>query len=162
MAEGLGYHPEVILAGRRINDNMADFVVERAISEILNHKKPGGDKIKVGVLGVTFKENVPDTRNTKVIRMVKKLREYGAECFLVDPVADHDAFHEEYDMNLCTWDAVPKCDAIIVAVAHEYFVKMISVEVLLEKLSSTKVVLDLKNVVDRKAAAKHGVRLWRL
>lgn len=117
-AEMLGYHPEVILAGRRINDNMGKFIAEQTVKQLIQadrHIKGA----KVNVLGITFKEDVPDLRNSKVWDLITELRAYGVEVFVHDPIADAAEARLEYGVELLGWDSLPQADAVIVAVAHE-------------------------------------------
>jgi UDP-N-acetyl-D-galactosamine dehydrogenase len=162
MAEGLGLHPQVISAGRRINDSMGGFVADKALRLILKSGLEIRTPLKVGILGATFKENVPDVRNTKVIDVALKLENAGVEVFFVDPIADADEFRHEYHRELTPWDKLPVCDAMVLAVQHEYFVRDLPLKTLLTKLTSSRILLDLKNVINRQEAEELGVCLWRL
>jgi UDP-N-acetyl-D-glucosamine/UDP-N-acetyl-D-galactosamine dehydrogenase len=163
MADGLGFHTQVISAGRRINDGMGNFVAQKCLSMILGSKGGSpGQKPRVGIMGVTFKENVPDVRNTKVISVAEALESFGAETFMVDPVADAEEFEHEYKRKLVTWEALPQCDALIFAVKHDAFMREFPLDRLMGKLSSGKLLLDLKGAFDRKEAARMGVQIWRM
>jgi UDP-N-acetyl-D-galactosamine dehydrogenase len=162
LAQSLGFHPDVILAGRRINDRMGEFVAEKAISLILKGKARPQEKIQIGIFGVTFKENIPDIRNTKVVDVAESLENLGAQVHIIDPLADHDEFEEEYGRKLVKYDDIPICDAIIYAVSHDVFKKEYPLERIMEKLTDSNIVLDLKSVLDRSLAKKLGANIWRL
>ena len=138
-AEKLGYHPDVILSGRRVNDNMARFVSERIIKALIKQ----GHSIKgqnVNVYGLTFKENCPDLRNTKVIHIVEELKDYGMNVSVADSCAHPDEALEEYGIELIPLDKLPKASVSVMAVAHrEYF------DLGFEDLGSD-IVFDLKNI----------------
>ena len=122
-AELVGYHPEVILAGRRINDSMGTHVARKTVQQMIH----AGRNIKgarVNILGLTFKENVPDIRNSKVIDVIRELHEFGVETFVHDPVAGADDALHEYGVRLCDWDDLPAADALILAVAHKQFLEL--------------------------------------
>jgi UDP-N-acetyl-D-galactosamine dehydrogenase len=163
LAEGLNIHPQVIQAGRRINDGMGPYVAQQALKLVLEQgPQLNGGKIRIGILGVTFKENVPDLRNTKVIDVIEDLEAHGVEVFTHDPVAIAAEYHEEYNRELTPWEKFPKCDALIVAVKHQIFRKEFSLTRLMEKMSDRPVIIDIKGMIDRAEAAKSNVRLWRL
>jgi UDP-N-acetyl-D-glucosamine/UDP-N-acetyl-D-galactosamine dehydrogenase len=159
-AEMLGYHPDVILAGRRINDSMGKYVAEQTVKQMIQ----AGSHIKgakVNVLGVTFKEDVPDLRNSKVFDLITELRSYGVEVFVHDPVADPAEALEEYGIELLQWEALPKADAMVAAVAHASLLRR-TVPMLLEKLHPDACLIDVKAQLDGDALSKVGIRLWRL
>src|SRR5438046_1149495 len=116
-AESLGYHPEVILSGRKINDNMGKFIVEQTIKQMIHIGNPVKDA-KVNVLGLTFKEDVPYLRNSHVIDVINELKSYGVQVFVHDPVPDPEEARNEYGLELVSWDELPKAEAMVVAVAH--------------------------------------------
>src|SRR5713101_3630443 len=121
-AELAGYHPEVILAGRRINDGMGAHIARKTVQEMIH----AGRNIKgarVNVLGLTFKENCPDIRNSKVVDIVRELQEFGVQCHVHDPEADPDEALHEYGIRLRSWDELPAADALILAVAHKSFLE---------------------------------------
>ena len=159
-AELIGHHPQVILAGRRINDGMGKFIAEQTIKNII---KRGGSvsKAKIGVLGFAFKENCPDIRNTRVIDIIEELKEYTQNIMVCDPVADAEAAQEEYGVEFVPLDSLHDMTALIVAVAHDPF-KQLSAEDMASRLNDVKLVIDVKNVVDAQALAAHGVHVWRL
>ena len=159
-AEMVGYHPEVILAGRRINDGMGKFVAERTIKHLVRN----GWQIKdtpIIVLGLTFKEDCPDLRNSRVIDVIHELESYGARVHVYDPVADANEAHHEYGVTLCDWDELPKAAAIVAAVAHRQ-IRARSPESLLGKLLPRAVLADVKSQFDRAGFDQRDVTLWRL
>ncbi|MBI5007628.1 MAG: nucleotide sugar dehydrogenase [Nitrosomonadales bacterium] len=159
-AEMTGYHPEVILAGRRINDGMAAFVAQQTIKQLIRAGSPV-KAAKVIVLGITFKENYPDLRNSKVADLVHELQDFGCEVHVHDPVADpHNAMHE-YGISLAAWDSLPAADAIVAAVSHREYLAMPKTE-LLAKLKAGGVFVDVKSAHDAAGIAAAGFRLWRL
>ena len=159
-AQKLGYHPEVILAGRRINDGMGKFVAEQTIKQLVRRGHPVKD-CPIIVLGLTFKEDCPDLRNSRVIDVIRELESYGAKVIVHDPVADtKEAFHE-YGVDLRTWDDLPKAGAIVAAVNHREF-KDRPVGDFLSKLERDGVITDVKSMFETSAFAGSGVELWRL
>ncbi len=159
-AEMLGYHPDVILAGRRINDSMGKFVAEQTIKQLIQagHHIKGA---KVIVLGVTFKENVPDLRSSKVIDLIQELRAYGAEVFVHDPVADPDDALREHDLELLPWMELPQVDAIVLAVAHEQLLAT-SLAEYGRHLIAGGCFIDVKSKFDGEALRTAGYNVWRL
>ncbi len=160
-AEMLGYHPQVILAGRRINDGMAAYVVQQTVKQMIN----SGSCIKgakVIVLGLTFKENCPDLRNSKVADIVRELAEFGCDVSVHDPIADaSEAFHE-YGITFTSWEQLPaQADAIIAAVSHKEYLAMPLSEIL-GKLKKGGVFADVKSAYDRATISASGYSLWRL
>src|SRR5207244_3753950 len=119
-AELAGYHPEVILAGRRINDNMGAYIARKTVQQMI-HAGRNIMGARVNVLGLTFKENCKDIRNSKVIDVIRELAEYGVECHVHDPMADPGETLHEYGIRLRSWDELPAADALILAVAHKGF-----------------------------------------
>jgi len=159
-AEMLGYHPEVILAGRRINDDMGKFIAEQTVKELIRNGHAVRDA-KVNVLGLTFKEDVPDLRNSRVIDVINELRSFGVEVRVHDPVPDpKDAMHE-YGIELVSWDALPRADALIAAVAHKRFMQ-IPLDQLTAKLVPGGCFMDVKARFDTAALRAAGVSVWRL
>lgn len=160
-AEELGYHSQIILAGRKINDGMAKYVVENTIKSLIKAEKQIKGA-KVAIMGLTFKENCPDTRNTKVIDIINELKEYGVEVLVYDPVADKDEAFEEYGLEFNTIEDLKEVDAIICAVAHEEF-KYINLESLTGMYSEgKKVLIDIKGLYNRKESEDKGILYWRL
>ena len=159
-AQLLGYHPEVILAGRRINDGMGSHVARKAVQQMIH----AGRNIKgsrVNILGLTFKEDVPDIRNSKVIDIVRELREFGVDAFVHDPAASAEEALHEYGVRLADWDALPVADALILAVAHRRYLEL-PVEAIARKIVPGGCVLDVKAVLDAEALRGEGLRVWRL
>jgi UDP-N-acetyl-D-glucosamine/UDP-N-acetyl-D-galactosamine dehydrogenase len=159
-AEMLGYHPQVILAGRRINDGMGKYIAEQTIK----HMIAAGSHIKgakVNVLGLTFKENCGDLRNSKVVDIINELRTYGVEVFVHDPEADAAEAMHEYGVKLSTWDTLPKADAIVAAVAHKQY-KNFSVQELASKTTPNGCFIDVKASFDAQALQRAGLAVWRL
>jgi UDP-N-acetyl-D-galactosamine dehydrogenase len=160
-AEMLGYHPQVILAGRRINDGMAAYVAQQTLKQLIKNGSPVL-RSKVIVLGLTFKENCPDIRNSKVAGVIRELKELGCEVSVHDPIADsRDAVHE-YDVALTPWEQLPvEADAIVAAVPHRSYLAM-PLRELLSRLKRGGVFIDVKSAFDRIAISEAGFRMWRL
>ncbi len=159
-ADMLGYHPQVILAGRRINDGMGHFVAEQTVKEMIRQGSPVKGA-KVIVLGLTFKENVPDLRNSRVIDVVRELQTYGIEVFVHDPVPDAQEAHHEYGLELACWDHLPVADAIVAAVAHQTFLER-PVGDYLSKLTPQGCFMDVKAQFAPNLFQGTGISLWRL
>jgi UDP-N-acetyl-D-glucosamine/UDP-N-acetyl-D-galactosamine dehydrogenase len=159
-AEMLGYFPQVILAGRRINDGMGKYVAEQTVKQLIQHGAPvnGADVI---VLGLTFKEDVPDLRNSRVIDVVRELQSYGIRTHVHDPVAHPADAEHEYGVELVDWEALPRAVAMVGAVAHRAF-KARPVDDLVAKLAPGGLFVDVKSQMDASALAARGVRVWRL
>jgi UDP-N-acetyl-D-glucosamine/UDP-N-acetyl-D-galactosamine dehydrogenase len=159
-AQKLGYHPEVILAGRRINDGMGKFVAEQTIKMLVR----GGHPIKdhpIIILGLTFKEDCPDLRNSRVIDVIRELESYGAKVVVHDPVADAQEAHHEYGVDLVEWDQLPKAAAIVAAVNHQEY-KALPVSAFVSKLEKGGAITDVKSMLDRERFAEAGISIWRL
>ncbi|THF65524.1 nucleotide sugar dehydrogenase [Pseudothauera nasutitermitis] len=159
-AEMVGHHPEVILAGRRINDSMGKYVAEQTVKQMAaaGLSAHGAEVI---VLGLTFKEDCPDLRNSKVIDVIRELREYGCRVRVHDPVAEPAEAVHEYGVELADWDALPRAAAIVAAVGHAEYRKM-GVPALLAKLVPSGVFADVKSCHDAAALSAAGARVWRL
>ncbi len=160
-AEMLGYHPQVILAGRRINDGMAAYVAQQTVKGMINN----GVTVKgakVIVLGLTFKENCPDLRNSKVADLVKELKDFGCDVLVHDPIAESPEAEHEYGISLTPWDQLPgNADALVAAVSHKEYMAM-SLAELTAKLSPGGVFTDVKSAYDQAAVRAAGFKLWRL
>ena len=160
-AEMVGYHPQVILAGRRINDGMAKFVAEKTVKSMIS----SGFQVKgakVNVIGLTFKENCPDLRNSKVADIVHELESYGVDVHVWDPLAEADEARHEYGITLeKNWDALPKADALIAAVPHKEVLAM-SVPDFQSKLNDGGCFIDVKSQFDQNALREAGFCVWRL
>jgi UDP-N-acetyl-D-galactosamine dehydrogenase len=159
-ADKLGYHPQVILAGRRINDGMGKYVAEQTVKQMIQAGFPvkGANVI---VLGLTFKENCPDLRNSRVIDIVHELQSYGASVHVHDPVADTAEARHEYDIELVPWEALPRAQAIVAAVAHREF-KTRPLADYASKLDTGGLYVDVKCQADAAAMRELGVSVWRL
>ncbi|HLX24509.1 MAG TPA: nucleotide sugar dehydrogenase [Usitatibacter sp.] len=159
-AELAGYHPEVILAGRRINDGMGAFVARKAVQQMI-HAGRSIMGARVNILGLTFKENCRDIRNSKVIDMIRELEEFGVECNVHDPEADPDETMHEYGIQLKSWDDLPAADALILAVAHQPFLEM-PPAAFMEKIVRKGCLVQVKPVLDPATFQREGMRVWRL
>ncbi|MDO4547086.1 MAG: nucleotide sugar dehydrogenase [Clostridia bacterium] len=164
-AEKLGYHSQIILNGRIVNDNMGAFVAEATIKQlVLAGKAP--KKSKVVILGLTFKENCPDTRNSKVADVIEKLREYGVEPIVVDTWASERDAEHEYGIKLTPLNDVSDVDCVVLAVAHDEF-KSMSLDALKAmyregSAPDERVLIDVKSILDKAEVEKSGFRYWRL
>jgi len=160
-AESVGYYPQVILSGRRSNNGMGKFVAEQTMKLLSQLSRPVNE-LKVGVLGLTFKENVPDLRNSKVPDIINELREYGVEVLVHDPLAESEEAVAEYGIHLVDWKQMKDLDGLIVAVAHKRFVEMNLVD-LLKPLGSQKngVLIDVKSIIDP-GKIPGFLKYWRL
>jgi len=160
-AEMLGYHSQIILSGRRINDDMGKYVAENCVKKLIASDKYVRDA-KVAILGFTFKENCPDTRNTKIIDIVNELKEYGIIPVIADPQADSDEAKRLYGVEFVKMSSIKDMDAVILAVAHEEFktLKMGDIDSLFGQ--GKKVLLDLKGLLNRAEYENAGYAYWRL
>jgi UDP-N-acetyl-D-galactosamine dehydrogenase len=159
-ADKLGYHPQVILAGRRINDGMGKYVAEQTVKQMIQSGFPV-KAAKVNVLGLTFKENCPDLRNSRVIDVIGELRSYGVDVHVHDPVASSDAAVHEYGVKLTPWAELPRAHAMVVAVAHKEICAR-PVEDFIDKLEPGGLLVDVKCQADAESLRKHGISVWRL
>jgi len=160
-AEMLGYHPQVIMAGRRINDGMGAYVAQQTLKQLIKNgsRVPGA---KVIVLGLTFKENCADLRNSKVADVIRELKDLGCALSVHDPMADSREAMHEYAVPLTAWEDLPAdADAIVAAVPHRSYLEM-PLRALLSRLKSGGVFVDVKSAFDRSAIQDAGFRLWRL
>ena len=159
-ADMIGYHPQVILAGRRINDGMGKFVAEQTVKHLIQ----AGFSVKgahVNVLGLTFKEDCPDLRNSRVIDIIRELESYGVTVHVHDPLADPGEAVHEYGVELKAWEHMPKANALVAAVAHKEF-KARPLEDYLAKLAAGGLLVDVKGQHDAEQLRGHGIRVWRL
>jgi UDP-N-acetyl-D-glucosamine/UDP-N-acetyl-D-galactosamine dehydrogenase len=159
-AETIGYHPQVILAGRRINDGMGKYIAVQTIKRLLLR----GFKVSgqaVIVLGLTFKENVPDIRNTRVVDVIRELESFGAKVYVHDPVADAREAEHEYGIRLTPWEELPKAAAMVAAVAHRQFVER-PLEDFAARLAPNGVYVDVKSQADAAWLQSRGIDVWRL
>ena len=159
-AEQLGYIPQVILAGRRINDNMGRYVARKGIKLVLKH---GLDftNLQVGLLGFTFKEDCPDVRNTKVIDIINELKDYNAQVYCCDPVADAPDAEHEYGVKFTNFVDIPQVPLLIVAVAHKEF-KNLTLDELLAKVTPGGIIIDVKSILPKEEVRARGYIIWRL
>lgn len=163
-AEKLGYHSQIILSGRKINDGMGKFVADAIIKKLILANKVVR-QAKIVILGVTFKENTPDTRNSKVVDIIDSLREYGIEPIVVDPEADAAEAKHEYGIDLVDVKEINDADCLVLAVAHDAFKEMSW-----EKIDSLygnfenkeKVLIDVKSILNRNEIEQKGYSYWRL
>lgn len=159
-ADSLGYHPQVILAGRRINDGMGKYIAEQTIKNMI----ASGSTIKgatVNILGLTFKENCGDLRNSKVIDIISELESYGVSVFVSDPLADSKDAQYEYNVKLTDFNDLPQANAIVIAVAHKEYVEL-EVRQFKQRLVPNGVFIDVKSSFDLSAIRSAGYRAWRL
>lgn len=159
-AEMLGYHPQVILAGRRINDGMGKYIAETTVKKMI----ASGSLIKgarVNVLGLTFKEDCADLRNSKVIDIIRELESYGMEVSVTDAYADPEEALREYGVELKKWDDLPQADAIVAAVSHRDY-KALTLDAIAQKLKSGGTFVDVKAAFNAEAISKAGYVIWRL
>lgn len=159
-AQTVGYHPEVILAGRRINDGMGGYIAEQTVKMLARQGLAAAGQTVV-VLGLTFKEDVPDLRNSKVIDVVRELEAFGVNVLIHDPIADKEEARHEYGVELVDWDKLPKASALVAAVSHQEYQKQ-GLDKLLEKLVDNGVFVDVKSAWDPEAITKAGRAVWRL
>lgn len=163
-AEEMGYHSQIILSGRRINDDMGKYVAENTVKNLIKADVPVKNA-KVAILGFTFKENCPDTRNTKIIDIYNELREYGITPVIADPAADSDEAKRLYGIEFIDINDIKNCDAVILAVAHEQFKNLGQAD--FDKMfksgrNEEKVLVDIKGLLSRKEYEKAGYKYWRL
>jgi UDP-N-acetyl-D-galactosamine dehydrogenase len=159
-AELLGYHPEVILAGRRINDGMGAHIARKTVQQMIQ----AGRSIKgarVNILGLTFKENVPDLRNSKVIDIIRELHDFGVETYVHDPMVSAEDALVEYGVRLSCWKDLPAADALVLAVAHRSFVEL-PPSAYLEKIVRRGCLVDVKSLCDASFFRREGISVWRL
>ena len=163
-AEELGYHPQVILAGRKINDTMGKYIAEQTVKHLIEADKTV-KRAKVLVAGITFKENVNDIRNSRVIDIINELKEYGIAVTVADPLADVEAAEHEYGIKLIRYSKNLKVDAIVIAVSHDLFKREFTLSRLKSHMSdgtSKGVVIDVKGIFDPEAFKNSGLLYWRL
>jgi UDP-N-acetyl-D-galactosamine dehydrogenase len=159
-AEMLGHHPQVILAGRRINDSMGKYIAEQTVKQMIAADLQVKDA-DVVVLGLTFKEDCPDLRNSKVIDVIRELQSYGARVHVHDPLAASSEAEHEYGVSLTPWDKLPRTRTVVACVAHRSY-KALSVPQITEKMQPNGIFVDVKSAFDTQALAAAGLRVWRL
>ena len=162
-AEQFGYHSQIILAGRRINDDMGKYIAEQTVKQLIAADKPIRSA-RIGVLGMTFKEDCPDARNSKVNDIIVELKEYGISPLICDPVADKEDVKRFYGIDLVDFSELKDLDCLIIAVAHKAFKDLSRDELLcmLKKDGSKGVVVDVKGIRTRKEFEEAGCKYWRL
>jgi UDP-N-acetyl-D-galactosamine dehydrogenase len=159
-AESVGHHPQVILSGRKINDGMGKYVAEQTIKQmILNGFSVSRDPVTV--LGLTFKEDCPDVRNSRVVDVIRELQSFGATVFVHDPMADPMEAEREYGLRLMEWEDLPKAAAVVAAVSHTAFSRR-GVDDLAAKLLPGGVYVDVKSRADAAGLKARGIQVWRL
>jgi UDP-N-acetyl-D-galactosamine dehydrogenase len=159
-AQEIGYHPEMILAGRRINDTMGKYIADNTIAEMTKAGiRPGG--ANVAVLGITFKENCPDLRNTKVPDVIKHLKTYGCKITVSDSFADINDAKEQLNIELLDKDKITKSDAVVVAVAHDVY-KEFNKEQWQKMFNGNGVLIDVKSIYEKDYFADTNINHWRL
>ncbi|MDD3818302.1 MAG: nucleotide sugar dehydrogenase [Actinomycetota bacterium] len=157
----IGYHPEIILAGRRINDNMSYFIGNEILKNLLANSEVNG-KLKIALFGITFKENIKDIRNSKVVDLYKYLKQYGASVQVHDPVADKEQVYKEYGIEIVEYRDINNMDAAVFCVAHDNF-KQIELPALKSKFRNEHpYIFDVKGIFDKKALESAGFKYWRL
>ena len=162
-AEEMGYHSQVILAGRRINDSMGKFVAENIVKKLIKSDIAVKNS-NIAILGFTFKENCPDTRNTKVIDIINELREYGIEPKVYDPEADKEEVSSNYKIDFCDKEEIRDMDAIVLAVAHDKFMSLTNqdFDAMFNDKNKQKIIIDVKGVLDKNEYTDLGYTYWRL
>jgi UDP-N-acetyl-D-galactosamine dehydrogenase len=158
-AEELGYLPEVILAGRRINNNVGTYVAQRTV-KMLSTAGVTLKGARVAICGLTFKENVPDLRNSRVPDIIDELGQFGVSAMVHDPMGDPREALEEYGVSLCPWDEIADLDAMIYAVSHNYYQSM-GQEALLSRIREGGVIVDVKSTLDP-GRLPRGLHYWSL
>lgn len=160
-AEMMGYHSQIILSGRRINDDMGKYVAENVVKKLIAVDKPVRNA-NVAILGFTFKENCPDTRNTKIIDIVNELGEYGITPIIADPTADADEAERLYGIKFTDINTIKNVDAVVLAVAHDKFKELSMVDIDSFYGEGRKIMIDIKGLLDRKEYENAGYSYWRL
>jgi UDP-N-acetyl-D-galactosamine dehydrogenase len=160
-AESMGYHPEMILAGRRINDNMGKYIAERTIKILISTGRPVRNA-RVAVLGMTFKENIPDLRNTRVIDIITEIKDYGVDVLVHDPLADPDEVEHYYGLTMTPVQDIQGVSAAIVAVAHQDYINLGLAGIAGLCCHDQPIIVDVKAIFDPQEARTLGILYWRL
>lgn len=161
-AEQLGYHSQIILAGRKINDDMGKYVASNIVKKLIKAEQPVKGA-KVAILGITFKEDCPDVRNTKVIDIINELEEFGVDVLVHDPAANKDEVWEEYRINLVEREALAKLNGVVLAVAHKEFKENYDLNFFNSMYENDKkVLIDIKSILNRKEYEASGFYYWSL
>lgn len=159
-AEQLGYHSQIILSGRRINDDMGKYVAENTVKMLIKNDK-NIRNAKIGILGITFKENCPDTRNSKVNDIIKELREYEIEPIVCDPVADKEEAKKLYNIEIADMSKLEDLDALIISTCHEEF-KKLTMNQFEKMFKDKKIIIDVKGILNKEEYKEAGYSYWRL
>ncbi len=159
-AEQLGYHSQIILSGRRINDDMGKYVAENTVKMLIKNDK-NIRNAKIGILGITFKENCPDTRNSKVNDIIKELREYEIEPIVCDPVADQEEAKKLYNIEIADMSKLQDLDALIISTCHEEF-KKLTMNQFEKMFKDKKIIIDVKGILNKEEYKEAGYSYWRL
>ncbi len=159
-AEAVGYHPQVVLAGRKTNDNMGKFIAEQTVKRLVNHGH-SVNGARVAILGLTFKENCPDLRNSRVVDIIAELQEYCCEILVHDPLADPEEALHEYGLKLKAWEELVDCQAVILAVPHAQYLSL-EIGDVGALLAEGGTLIDIKSVLDRVKLAAARLNVWRL
>ncbi len=159
-AEKMGYHPQVILAGRRINDNMGKFIAEKTVKLMIQAGQVAKGS-KVGVLGLTFKEDCPDLRNSRVVDIIHELESYGIQVHVHDPIADAAEARAYYGVELNPWEEIRQMQALIIAVSHKEYREK-AADDFIARLVSGGCIIDVKGILDSKAVKEKPIHFWRL
>ena len=159
-AQEIGYHPEIILAEEKINDNMGTYISNSILKEMIK-QQINPSKSKVGVLGITFKENCPDIRNTKIPSIVRNLTNLGCSVLVSDPLASHEDAMRLYGIELCNFDIIENCDAIVLAVAHDEYKNITNAE-WNRILAKKSILMDIKSIYDSNFFNKENIIHWKL
>jgi len=159
-AESVGYHPQVVLGGRQTNDGMGKFIAEQTVKQLVSRGHPVAGA-KVTVLGLTFKENCPDLRNSRVPDIIRELQDYCCDVSVHDPLADSQEAEHEYGLPLVAWQDLPAAHAVVLAVAHDAY-RSEGLATITSRLAPDGVIMDIKGLLDREEATAAGVSLWRL
>lgn len=160
-AEQYHYHPEIILAGRRINDDMGKYVADQTV-KLLAHSGIAIENQKVAILGFTFKENCPDIRNSRVMDIYKELESYGAHPIVHDPIADPEDALKEYGIQLTPWEAIQDVTTIIIAVAHQKYRELNNNELLSKLAPNCSIIIDLKSILNKEEYKRKNILIWGL
>ncbi len=159
-AEAVGYHPQVVLAGRKTNDNMGKFIAEQTVKRLVHHGHCVNGA-KVAILGLTFKENCPDLRNSKVVDIIAELQEYCCDILVHDPLADPEEARHEYGLVLKSWEELAHCQAVILAVPHARYLAL-DIADFAALMAADGTLIDIKSVLDRDKLAAARLNVWRL
>ncbi|WP_340002401.1 nucleotide sugar dehydrogenase [Oceanobacillus sp. FSL K6-0127] len=161
-AEQLGYHSQIILSGRKINDDMGKYIASNIIKKMIKAKQEI-DGARVAIFGLTFKENVPDVRNTKIIDIITELEEYGVETLVYDPIAENEEVYNEFNIRLVEQEELTELDCVVFAVPHKEFQESYSLDNVEELYKNdSKVLIDIKSIFDRKESEARGYHYWSL